>query len=497
MYAPESGSISVYSNSTSGYGKSIIWTAANGSESLHAAHMDEIVRTGPVNGGELIGFAGSTGDVQGSADNGGAHIHSARRANGAPAQLVLSGQAIVAGQCYVSAGQVGPPIPPPAPTSNGGSRIRGIGSERCIDVAGVGTANGTGVQLYDCIDGPNQHWVYSDGRVRVYGNYGKCLDADSTASGANGSRIQIWDCNGGPNQQWTANADGSLRSAASGRCLDAVGVGTTNGTKLQLWDCLNASNQKWQGIPAPNGGNPIRGSGSGRCLDVIGRGISPGTRVQIWDCTGVPQQQWKVQGSELRVYADKCLDAVDGGTANGTPIQIWYCNGSPQQSWSWREDGTIRSSPSGRCLDVISAGTANGSGLQLWDCHGGANQAFPRPRTTGGGGVPPANGNPPPQNGASGTDPETTKARSSGLKIRLTRRPGHRLRIVALVNSAARGTIRIKIRRRGRRTQIGSTSQHRLTINLRGRGRVKINASFNAKARWKSTRLRTRTITIR
>jgi surface antigen len=259
----------------------------------------------------------------------------------------------------------------PAPgTDNGGSRITGQASGRCLDVAGGSTANGADLQLYDCIDDPQQHWAFRQGQLQVYGNYGKCLDADSNAGGANGTRIQIFDCNASANQQWVAGMDGSLRSAASGRCLDAVGAGTANGTHLQLWDCSGVDWQKWIGPPSPNGGKPVRSAGTGLCLDVPNASISPGARAQMWDCNGGAQQQWVLDGGQLRVYANKCLDAVGGGTANGTQIQIWTCNGAGQQKWTWGADGTIRSAPSGRCLDVVGDGLGDGTTLQLWDCSG-------------------------------------------------------------------------------------------------------------------------------
>jgi cell wall-associated NlpC family hydrolase len=269
--------------------------------------------------------------------------------------------------------------PPPPPSDNGGSKITGVASGKCLDVVGAGTANGTAVQLYDCNESAQQHWVYWQGQLVVYGNYAKCLDADSNNGAANGTRLQIWDCNGGGNQQWLAGGDNSLRSAASGRCLDAVGGGNANGTPLQLYDCSGAPWQKWIGPPSPNGGDPIRSIGTGRCLDVTGAGISPGTRLQTWDCNGGAQQQWILDGTQLRVYANMCLDAVGGGTANGTQIQVWPCNGYPQQQWTWGADGTIRSIPSGRCLDVVGDGLANGTGLQLWDCSGADWQKFKRP----------------------------------------------------------------------------------------------------------------------
>lgn len=120
VYAPENGKVAVHSKDSgkkSGWGNSIIWTSADGRESIHVAHLDEVVKTGQVSGGDLIAYAGATGGVEESKfDHGGAHLHVARKLDGRPAQLELSGRLITAGpsygcaDSYVSAGQV-PPNP--------------------------------------------------------------------------------------------------------------------------------------------------------------------------------------------------------------------------------------------------------------------------------------------------------------------------------------------------------------------------------------------------
>jgi hypothetical protein len=272
--------------------------------------------------------------------------------------------------------------PPPPPTGNGGSEIKGVASGRCLDVSGAGTADGAGAQLYDCNGYPQQQWANVGGQLKVYGNYDKCLDADSNAGGADGTRIQIWACTGASNQQWIATSDGSFKSVAYGKCLDAVGDGTTNGTTLQLWDCSGVSWQRWTGLPTPNGGGRVQGLGSGRCLDVDNASISPGGSLQFWDCSGAAWQQWKRVGTQLQVYTDKCLDVVGGGTGNETAVQIWYCNGNAQQQWAWKPDGSVVSLESGRCLDAVGAGTANGTTLQIYDCLGSPNQKFFRSTET-------------------------------------------------------------------------------------------------------------------
>jgi hypothetical protein len=129
--------------------------------------------------------------------------------------------------------------------SGGGTAgvLRGVGSNRCLDVPGAATANGTLLDIWDCNGGANQQWTYmSNGELQVYAS--KCLDVPSHAKTA-GTRVQIYDCNGGANQQWNLNSDGTVVGRESGLCLDVVGAGTANGTAVDIWTCNGASNQKW------------------------------------------------------------------------------------------------------------------------------------------------------------------------------------------------------------------------------------------------------------
>jgi hypothetical protein len=129
--------------------------------------------------------------------------------------------------------------------SGGGTSgvLRGAGSNRCLDVPGQATANGTLLDIWDCNGGANQQWTYlSNGELQVYGS--KCLDVPGHATSA-GTRVEIWDCNGGANQQWNLNSDGTVVGRESGLCLDVSGGGTANGTAVEIWTCNGQSNQKW------------------------------------------------------------------------------------------------------------------------------------------------------------------------------------------------------------------------------------------------------------
>jgi hypothetical protein len=124
--------------------------------------------------------------------------------------------------------------------------LRGVGSNRCLDVPGASQTDGTSLQLYDCWGGTNQQWTLTDSnQLTVYGS--KCLDVPGHATTA-GTRVQIWSCSGGANQQWRVNSDGTVVGVESGLCLEAAGAGTANGTAVQIGTCNGGSNQKWTGL---------------------------------------------------------------------------------------------------------------------------------------------------------------------------------------------------------------------------------------------------------
>ena len=117
----------------------------------------------------------------------------------------------------------------------GTSIIRGTASNRCLDVVGAATGNGTQVVIWDCNGGRNQQSGPPPRATAlvVYGT--KCLDVNG-ASPSPGAKVQIWDCNGGANQQWNVGSNGTVTSVQTGLCLDANGGGTANGTTVDRLD---------------------------------------------------------------------------------------------------------------------------------------------------------------------------------------------------------------------------------------------------------------------
>lgn len=78
--------------------------------------------------------------------------------------------------------------------------------------------------------------------MQVYGN--RCLDISGSGT-ANGTKVQIWTCNGTGAQRFTFGTDGSLVVPASGKCVEAAGGGTANGTLAQLYTCNGSAAQRW------------------------------------------------------------------------------------------------------------------------------------------------------------------------------------------------------------------------------------------------------------
>ncbi|MEU8379646.1 lectin [Streptosporangium sp. NPDC048865] len=143
----------------------------------------------------------------------------------------------------VSGGTPNPdPTPTPTPTLTT-TPIRGVASNRCVDVTGAVQTNGTQVVIWDCNGQSNQQWTATPaGELRVYGN--KCLDVNNNGT-ADGTGVIIWDCNGQNNQKWRFNSDGSITALGANKCLDVAGNATANNTRLQIWSCNGAANQRW------------------------------------------------------------------------------------------------------------------------------------------------------------------------------------------------------------------------------------------------------------
>lgn len=120
-----------------------------------------------------------------------------------------------------------------------------VTADKCIDVTGASTANGTRVSNWECTGSRNQDWSYNnDTHQLVDGNSSKCLDVPG--GDVNAGYLQIWDCDdNNQNQKWTRMDSGQIQKPGTSKCIDLYGANTTPGATIALWDCGGQANQKW------------------------------------------------------------------------------------------------------------------------------------------------------------------------------------------------------------------------------------------------------------
>ncbi len=176
----------------------------------------------------------------------------------------------------VGCGEIEPPAVPDEPlasdveqigselTSGDVFTLKAVHSGKCVDVAGVSTADGGNVHQWDCHGLSNQQFrieAASGGHTVVALHSGKCLDV-YRAGMTSGTNVQQWRCNGQTNQRWRLVSRGNnqyqLQAAHSGKCLDVAGSSTVRGANIQQWTCADRSNQRFTlaRVSGPSPGTP-------------------------------------------------------------------------------------------------------------------------------------------------------------------------------------------------------------------------------------------------
>ncbi|MFE0511355.1 RICIN domain-containing protein [Streptomyces sp. NPDC058964] len=128
--------------------------------------------------------------------------------------------------------------------------------DRCLDVPGWSTRNGTGLDAWDCQHQNNERWIpvgpfTGRGGHIVFliknAHSGKCIN-DPGYSRANGTRLVQWTCRrSDSNSQWYEEDIGSyviLHNAYSGKCLNIAGASTRNGAWLIQYTCRNTASER-------------------------------------------------------------------------------------------------------------------------------------------------------------------------------------------------------------------------------------------------------------
>jgi hypothetical protein len=163
-------------------------------------------------------------------------------AAGAPAATRAATTAAPGSTGGAAAATTAAAAPAAAPAATG-KQLQSLYSSTCMDVRGPSTANGTAIQLWDCINVPEERWTLTgDGHVTGFG--GKCLAVRGPAA-SDQTPVELDDCAGVPAQNWTLHSNGNL-VGYGGMCLDVYGPSTANGTPLQMWSCNGAVEEGWR-----------------------------------------------------------------------------------------------------------------------------------------------------------------------------------------------------------------------------------------------------------
>jgi len=118
----------------------------------------------------------------------------------------------------------------------------GLSSAKCLTAAS--NSDGAPVTIQACTNAAAQKWTFTGGSVHIFDN--KCLDVVG-GSTTDGTKLQIWTCtSNNPNQQFSYTGDNRLSWTNHGKCMDLNGGSLADGNRIQLWGCSAGSpNQIW------------------------------------------------------------------------------------------------------------------------------------------------------------------------------------------------------------------------------------------------------------
>jgi Ricin-type beta-trefoil lectin domain/Putative Ig domain len=245
-----------------------------------------------------------------------------------------------------------------APDSGAVGQVH-LADGKCLQDPGNRTANGTRVEIENCVSGSTQRWtIASDNTVRVNG---RCLNIAGSGS-ANGRQLQVWSCNGSTRQVWMQGSSGELVNPASGLCVTDPGSSRNNGVTPTMGACHARSSQQWT-LPAQQILTPVGGA----CADdPLGVGTN-GTVVDMFPCNGTPGQAWDFEpNGTIRIsqYRNVCL------TLRKSEPVLWVCGTSSGQKWSVNRAGGLGSelAVGGVCLATKSLTASNASKLVTARC---------------------------------------------------------------------------------------------------------------------------------
>ncbi|KAJ7881984.1 ricin B lectin domain-containing protein [Mycena olivaceomarginata] len=266
------------------------------------------------------------------------------------------------------------------------------GIQGCIAVAE--NAAGEPLIIHDCNTEPdlsNQDWTLSfftrqpagPQQIKIFGD--KCIDVTGGVN-ADGTKLQIWNCvDGNTNQLWTSLNDFTLQWSGTDKCIDLTDGSITDGNVLQIWTCVSGSqNQGWIGEKNPDTSELVTSvavSAEEFCITAASN--TNGAEVALAGCDNSTEflltfpngnVTWTTPvpplTGQIKTFNNKCLDVPNGSTANGVKLQIWDCaEGNTNQIFKIADGlSQIEWVGKGKCIDLTNGNATAGNPLQLWDC---------------------------------------------------------------------------------------------------------------------------------
>lgn len=257
--------------------------------------------------------------------------------------------------------------------------------EKCIDLWGGNTAEGTSIITYQCHHGRNMYWHHdsTSGFLRSKKDPNKCATALSLDSG---SLVELYTCDPSNElQKWVRTIDKTLALRASNplRCLDVPDHGAVNHAMLKVTTCNGSTlTQKFRPLEAmmQHAISPQHPDLKHQCLEVdtADASVPSGTDIKSRKCNGSDKQQWLYDAETGLIHSlydpTTCIDLAAGNKSRGAKIVMWPCRvGSKNQMW-FVFNNMIHLADDRNF--VIDNSFANPDSIHLYTSHGNTNQRF-------------------------------------------------------------------------------------------------------------------------
>lgn len=177
----------------------------------------------------------------------------------------------------------------------------------CMNVEGGTFQDGAKAQVSECDGKADQNWAvmapWSPFKITVAGQ-NKCLDLYGQKTD-NGTPIDVWDCdpdNKNKGQQWYfVEGSYNIKSALDPtKCVDASNM--KYGTNLAIWDCNDQDQQKWGYDPKMK---TIYLTQQNPTLCMCLSSFNNGSPLHLYTCNGAGTEQWQITDLQMESSSDQ------------------------------------------------------------------------------------------------------------------------------------------------------------------------------------------------